>query len=296
VVGGELYITTSDGSRSELVTSSTLALHLPRWAPDGNTIYYLRRKECCPNGWPREIYKVSRDSSGWGTPQLVFSGTGRSETPTSLDLSPDGSYVVYSTKNLGGPFYALDVATPGSAPEPVETGIARNESPSFSPDLNPQAPGFQGRIVFEGLDDVQGTSDLHVMEGVSFVAGSPISYGTIWQLTLTGQSVLERSPVWSPVSSEVAIHNVVPGGVQVMDVDTLGTRDVCCGSAPTWSSDGIYFAYPAEVVVRKRKRSFDLFRLRSDGSESSGTNITEGHGRWELDPDWSPAWVNDLGD
>ncbi len=68
-------------------------------------------------------------------------------------------------------------------------------------------------------------------------------------------------------------------------------RQQRCYHKPTWSSDGRWIAFSADVEASTFDQRVDILRIHPDGTDV--TNVTAAKGQ-EFYPHWNPAWTNDV--
>ena len=161
----QLYVVNADGSGVRRIATSSGIDTEPRWATDGQYIYFTSDRGGSP-----QIYRTA--SSGGNTERVTFEG-GYNVTPR---LSPDGKSMAFITRNNGRFQLALmDIA---SKQTQILTDSTKDESPSFAPN---------GRMILYATE-IGGRG---VLAAVS-------SDGRVKQ-KLSVQAADVREPAWGPL-------------------------------------------------------------------------------------------------
>lgn len=119
----ELYTCYPDGNDIRQITSDHCAAAAPRWANDGNTVYYI--------SWKQKKPLVYRVDSSTGARKLLAPFKG---SVTGFSLSPDGNKAAIILSHEGNPeLYVLDLTT-NRLRRLTTTKNATEASPCWSPD------------------------------------------------------------------------------------------------------------------------------------------------------------------
>lgn len=119
----ELYTCYPDGMDIRQITSDGLAAVGPRWAPNGNDVYYT--------GFLHDKQLVYRVNLATGERKLLSQFKGGA---TGAAISPDGRRAAIILSHQGNPeLYVLDLGT-GVAQRMTTTPAAAEASPAWSPD------------------------------------------------------------------------------------------------------------------------------------------------------------------
>ncbi len=159
------------------------------------------------------------------------------EPDLGYDISPDGSFVAFSSNPKGRwEIYCLDFTKPGSQPEQISAGEGAKFSPRFSPD---------GKSLAFVVDLDGGENyDIHLYN---------FAQGTQTNLTPETPEALTSSFAWSPDSLQLAFCSDRDGrfDTYIMPVSAKETRKVLDQPRPDWvvhwSPDGKYLAVISEA-------------------------------------------------
>jgi len=95
------------------------------WSPDGRRIAFSRQLDDS-----EEIYWQAADGSG--ASEALTDGSGMPMFP--VEITPDGTTLLYTKSNLPRDIFMIPVAGPAGAGTPLLTGAASEGSPTVSPD------------------------------------------------------------------------------------------------------------------------------------------------------------------
>ncbi len=266
--------------RGELVRYDAHSSRLQPWlggisaefvifSPDGQFVAYVT----FPEGI---LWRANRDGSH--PVQL----TDAPLYPLNPRWSPDGSQILFCTKDSEGHVKAYVTSSQGGAPRPLLPEDNEGQSdPSWSPDGH--------KIVFSTLEAIGAfNSVLRVLDLASH------------QITTLPGSEGMWSPRWSPNGRFiVGFYTGLTGGMKIFDFETqrwsvvqrTGETDF-----PTWSSDSqfIYFLRP--------RHDPGVFRVRVSGGDAervvdlTGFRHTGAFTLWMgLDPTDTPMLLRDVG-
>ncbi|MFF4413505.1 TolB family protein [Streptosporangium sp. NPDC001559] len=225
VQDSDLYSVEADGTDPVRLTATSDVESDPRVSADGHTVAFLRGSA---STGPADVYVMNAD--GTGVTQVA---PGLAATRGGLDVSPDGTRVVYTS---GGAIKAVD--TDGTDPA---TLVASGGGPAYSPDGTEIAYTYNRdiyRVKIDGTGLTQLTANPH---------GGPFHSS--------------GSPDWSPDGTRLVYRQDQlgpPPGLMVMNADGTGKTLLHSGSLKAvWSPDGAGIAY---------QYSGRLFTMAPDGS------------------------------
>ncbi|GAB5534229.1 MAG: hypothetical protein Rubg2KO_04780 [Rubricoccaceae bacterium] len=185
-----------DGREVQRVVEAPKAVFSPRWAADGEGIYYLMRE-----GDAESVMWVPVDpqsGAAAGAPEPVLVGL---ETDDSFSLSGDGTRLAYARASISSHLWALTPANAGAgtpSAKALTTGTSWNECPSVSPD---------GRHVAFRRRAADAAANVFVMP----VAGGP-------PRQVTHREGENRCPVWSPDGQTLAFASDEDGAFGLWSV------------------------------------------------------------------------------
>ena len=200
---GEFEILTVDrnGADRRTVVALTDRLSSPRWAPNGEALYFLRHA-----GSLGEVLRVDISSTGdpMGEPVVVLSGL---QPGDNFNLSADGGALTYSTSLRTSNLWLAELPGDGSDKAPslrqLTTGTSLIEWPSFSPD---------GQWIAYAAETGTGANVFRIPAG----GGDPV------QLTFSDD--YQTSPVWSPDGGSLAFTASDDDGASVWMMGADGTQ------------------------------------------------------------------------
>ena len=228
-----------------------------------------------------------RSFDNWGVP-VPADGAAR------MAWTADGTNIVYSADDS---LWAVDVAT-GDLQLVFAEEDTRVFEPALSPDLDPEEPGYQGRLAFRASDPTVQWAEIWLLD-VTVDEQGTLTTGPLTPLT-DSPGVFEECPAWSPDGDFLAYledDRDSPGDYDlvVINLETGFKWPVVAFSGkpgrPTWSSDGQYIAYSAPS-----DGTWDIFRVDPWDPAAPVVNVTntDSHRDREVDPDWNPAWTGAL--
>lgn len=202
------------------------------------------------------------------------------EIVLGLDLSADGSKIVFTGVPVGEPSSALFIANiDGSGLERIPTpGLIVGPEPDISPDND--------RVVFKGASS---TFDLYIVE---------LETATITRLTNDG--LVEGEPAWSPDGTSIAFSRTDtvfgpprPGAPPTnLDIFTIGpdgdgltrlTTSTDWDYRPAWSPTGERLAWVRESLTTP---DTDVWVMNSDGTNAA--NLTRSPSVFDDGPSFAP--------
>jgi len=267
--GGDLHRMAIDASEVARLTTTKVRETSPAVSSDGLLIAFGRRGD--------ELWTMS----GRGTDQrrllparprsVRYAATG------APSWTPDKRFI-YVDRSAQGPNeicgWIYRVRADGRDLRQVTRGVRLDTSPAVSPD---------GRRIAFITGGCQPTSECCSV-GVVDPAGRPAR-----ELARLPNRFTYDEIAWSPDGSQVALEvsdlATDPLGIFVARRDGSGLRRLTprglYGEDPAWSPDGDSIAFTAWT----RTRSYDLYTIRTDGSELHQVTRTPGE---EHSPDWIP--------
>ncbi|MEA2706773.1 MAG: TolB protein, partial [Gemmatimonadaceae bacterium] len=277
----QIYVMNADGSRqTQLVARPTSADIAPDWSSDGRKIAFA--SHMLPT-YPLEIYTMNADGSG--VIRLTNTSTTFAQN-LNPDWSPDGRQIAFvSTRDDHVPEIFVMNAD-GSNPTRLTTSTSVeaewNRHPRWSPDGR--------KIAYRSAET--GDREIFVMNA----DGSD-------QTNLTNNRATDDDPAWSPDGRRIAfVSNRDGKGIYVMNADgseaTRLTLEVDANAydiAPAWSPDGRYIAFASNRANHDPAAfQYDIYVIRSDGSEPALRLTSEGGGTPAWRPDGSSPPPNQL--
>jgi hypothetical protein len=290
---GQLILMSSNGVDTQKIGKGQefRRLKAPAWSPDGNWIAYIK----APN-----ILMVRPDGSD--NQLLAEFTTDDDRLPTSIYglqwVPGEVDRIIYRGRDAD--IYTLSTVTPGP-PHPL--GLSCSGA-TFSTDLDPEIPGYQGAIAYRGWN----SGNIVVVHAEDGEFGLELDFQAAVEVSSLPKN--QHYPAWSNDGSELVfvygdredwLLEVLPVLVTLDsitlyegEIRTLAYNDFAQGiDRPRWAPDDSSIAYTAQVGGEPSGESaVNLFRVHSDGL-SQPVNVTDGAGR-QTYVDWDPLWVNDI--
>ncbi|MDD4005037.1 MAG: DPP IV N-terminal domain-containing protein [Elusimicrobiaceae bacterium] len=250
----EIYLVDYDGKNlTQLTRDRSIAL-LPRWAPDGERLFYTTYRYRNPDTF--EINLAERKIK----PLSLYQGI---NLPGGV--SPDGKELVLTLSRGRTPnIYIMNLET--KQLRQLTKGYSVDSSATFSPDGN--------YVAF--VSDRSGNPQIYVLEQAT---------GELKRLTRLNWC---DSPEWSPAGDWIVfsgrekpgdrmdIYLIDPTGSQLRRV----TRDAGSNEDPSWSPDGRFI-----VFTSTRNNARQIYVMDADGS---APHLVERLPGKSYTPHWSP--------
>ncbi len=290
-----VILSTAHPSPATIVTRSITRLtnsaqsFLPSWSPDGKIIAYFSSED-------HNIYLMEADGSN---PHRLTDQLETSFGPAVWP--PDGTRIAFALNQDGGELYVVRVTGDGlllladdlSGPY---VWSADGKRIAFVASVGGQdeialvdADGGNRRSIFRSTASIEALFRPPQAEDVYAILGEDDVY-SISRVDLEGADIkrLAALPagvydaVISPDGSYIAYLS--DDGLGVMRVDGTEQRILINeeGGSPTWSPDGRWIAFAAEV----ENEDVDIFAVNVDGSGS--VDLTQQSGYADFNPVWSP--------
>ena len=273
-----VYIETIDAQAGASPIQLTLdgTDELPVWSPDGQYLYYTHINGTSPNFTSSDVYRVKADGSA--PPENVGDPN---HDEAFLDISPDGTKMVYSLVDLGtgttgsSKLYVQDLQT-HQVSQLVDIPGQLLLFPQWSPDGSKIA-------IFSQIDDPQSfEARIYIInaDGSNAHAITPSSQNV-------GVSTL-NTHMWSPDSSKVlyTMDNfpTMPGTNDIYMADAETGQDTAITSGendyfPNWSADGQKLAF-----TRITDTNAYIYTMDIDGSHQ--VNLTPNESYEAIYPVW----------
>lgn len=153
----EIYVMNADGTGNVRLTNNGAADYAPCWSPDGSQIVFVSRRS-----GNNEIWKMKAD----GTNLVQLTNDPGDDTQPAWCWDPNNNVIAFVSNrkipnNNQAPYYAVWTMNPDGTNQVPFTDAddlygrylhgAPDQSPTWSPDLNPTQPGYQGAIVFSSF-------------------------------------------------------------------------------------------------------------------------------------------------
>ncbi len=277
------------------------------WTPDGSAIVFTHGPEVytasADGTWVSKVADGSAPHPWFVVPHPFEFGR-RIGWMTAVDISSDGTQIVYSTCKY-----------PFSRSLPKESGDPRSANGG---DASISAYGYE--LALESLDGEQGqrlTSSTNYEnypawspngKAIAFVASNPVDDIRPWWVflhTMNPEGSERRRiaahipifprhrPAWSPDSQRIAFSSAGERnkGLYVVDADGYNLQRLAVTvSWPSWSPDGQSIAY-----AQPDGEDVALFTIGADGSDARRLVTIDGWQQRQYgEPDPQEAWIRDV--
>ncbi|MBF0158491.1 MAG: Tol-Pal system beta propeller repeat protein TolB [Magnetococcales bacterium] len=254
--GGQKWLSLIDQdgtNRVDLMRGSSLAL-TPRFAPDGNSLFYVAFEKDATRIYRFDLY------SGQRTPQGDYPGLNISPA-----ISPDGSRMAMTLSKDGNPEIYVKNLNDGQMFRLTDNN-AIDTSPSWSPDGR--------RIVFNS--NRAGSPQLYIMEAMPGAEARRITF----------EGSYNSAPSWSPQGDLIAFVHGGGGKFRIAVMDANGGRmrvmtDSWMDESPVWSPNGRVILFSRQVGNLTR-----LYTIDVTGHNERAVPMESGIDA--SDPSWSP--------
>jgi Tol biopolymer transport system component len=263
-----------------LAGSDTSPLAHPAWSPDGTRLAFTRP------GY-QGLWILDRRT------QAMAQVTDEPAAGFGFSWSPGGTALLARVARFEGPrrlntIKVFDLAT-GAARELTPYRAQMPALPRWSPD---QAQAYlYSRGALEAFDTGlaptagKATADAPLFFAAAARVGAarPGERAVRTVADFEDRDVLNLVP--SPDGGRMAFE-VMGGGLQVMNADGSGLRDLGPGHRPQWSPDGQWIVFMQTEDDGYQFTASDLYAVRADGSRR--VQLTRTPARLEMNPAWSP--------
>ena len=269
----EICSINADGTGVRRLTNTPEDEGVPAWTPDGKKIAFVS---------DGGVYVMNADGSERRKLPWPEGPLPETSSILSRDLawSPDGKTIAFQASSN---IYVVP-ADGSREPRKLTTGPdwQTASSPTWSPD------GKQIAFASE-----RGTSPAAVGDpGNLYVMNvSPQANTNRWR-QLTDDAKGHLGPSWSPDGKQIAFaHHAGTSDICKINLDT--SKETCLPQAPgregwpTWSPDGKQIAYYASLIPGAGLSHSAIYKMNSDGSNS--TVVTNVPTQQASAPDWQPS-------
>ncbi len=270
---------------------------LPRFAPDGSTLAFMRVMD----GNSKDIFLLDTDGSSQPV-QLTLDGV----NITGFDWASDGKSIVFAS-NRNQQFGLWQIPVDGSHPsrliravsmeDPGSVAISRTGKALIYTDwtfeintwrIGPGSSGEPAQVVASTRSDFQPA--LSINQKLAFIS-SRTGVNEVWIAEGDGQDPVKLTdlqshstgyPAWSPDGKQLAFSSRVDGQQDIFVIDAAGgvprriTDAVSQESRPSWSADGSALYYSSD-----RGGSWQIWKQLIEGGEPEQVTAQGGSAAWE---------------
>ena len=239
LAGGDIFVTTWQGSGTRQITDVDWFINALAWSPDGKDLVFASQE--LAGG----VWRVSTDG---GEPRPML---GQGQNVWSLAVSPSRNRLIYEARgtDASGDIWRKSLSANG--------GESRRFIAPTRTDAHAQLAFDGSRIAYRSIRS--GSPEISVAKA----DGSLISDLTSMRARTGG------TPRWSPDNQRLAFNMNVSGNLDVYvmladgGVPTRLTDSDGSDSRPAWSHDGRWIYFQSN-----RKGTPDVWRVQADGGEA----------------------------
>jgi Bacterial Ig-like domain/WD40-like Beta Propeller Repeat len=225
---------------------SSQQMTMPRFSPDGKTIYFIGQRILASDDSTRGIYSVPTEG-GEATRIPIENSDGTPQRIGTFALSHDGSTFAFSHKPADGNVGIFSVPVGGGVPTRVTDQGCRPlaASPSFSPD--------DRMIVFVSAiysgDNCTGTAHQTVYTTPTNNDGTSPGTPLFPEDATVTSSLSKYSPVYSPDGKYIAFGNNLSNVWRLATAPATGGNVTVIDDAPCVGCDPLWLEQPLDTTI-----------------------------------------------
>ena len=240
----DLFVVPTGGGEPRRLTSDQKTIHSLAWSPDADEIFFVSYRES-------NRTSIWRIAATGGTPEVLATG---GKGITNIAASPDGKRIAFVENQIQSDIWQIELGKGDLLPRKFIVTNHSEDSPEISPDGK--------HVLF--MSDRSGKRSAWLADA----DGKNVRQ-------LTDAALLVSEARFSPDGSRIVL-TVSDGRRQDVYTQAFeggGTRRLTLGGernfAPVWSVDNRWLYF-----VSDRTGANEVWRMRSDGDDSSAQQIT----------------------